>query len=885
MKSIDSDSIDKLDNKKLFKYLYEKNPLGIAIFDSKGNFIQANLSFIELWNLSSPPEIKKLNLFDHIKISSSNLQDLKGGKSIDFIGEISLREFGKLSGLDINQYGNKFLEININPIIENGKIRQFITYFGDITNQRTTEERLKENEIRFNTIIENSHEGVFIVDDDYRFIYVNKKLGEILGYPVKEIIGKDFRKFLTKSSEQKVVERYIRRQRGEEVEKIYEFDIRRSDGSTRRVRINSTITKNLKGGVKIVAQVVDITNHKKTERELKESEEKFEILGKQDLMTIVILQDDVIKYQNEHLGAGLGYSKAEMKDWTYKDFLKHIHPKDREFVITQASKKQKGDKDVINRYQFRIVTKEGDIAWREVFSKTFTYQGRPANLISLIDITERKKAEEQLKESEEKFRTIAEQHFMGILILQDYQIKYFNNRFLHITGYLRSEIESWEAEEFFKIIHPQDRVELKEKIYQKYMGEIEMIKNFEFRLVQKSGEIIWVEVFSKTIPYEGGEADLTSIIDITERKKAEQQLKESEEKFRNIFEAIPDLFFLVDSETRVIDYKGKREKLYLKPEEFLGKKMNELLPGDLGEKAKNAVERALETKEQEIIDYSLPINEIESFYEARLLYYGNNQVAIFIRDISQRKKAEQMIKEEVKRLKEIDDMRRDLISRVSHELKTPIMAISGATEYLLETYGDKLGDEPIDFLKMIDSNESRLEKLIENLLDISRINYQKIHLAKQKCNICTLIKEVCAEMEYLRRDRDLKINLDIPKNIELEVDKIRIEQVIMNLLSNAIKNTPPGGLIRLSVKKSKHYIQILVIDNGIGFTDEEIDKLFTQFGKIERYGKGLEYLDISGSGLGLYISKKIVEMHSGEITVESRGRDKGSTFKVYLPRD
>jgi PAS domain S-box-containing protein len=530
------------------------------------------------------------------------------------------------------------------------------------------------------------------------------------------------------------------------------------------------------------------------------------------------------------------------------------------------------------------VTKEGDIAWREVFSKTFTYRGRPANLISLIDITERKKAEEQLKESEEKFRTIAEQHFMGILILQDFQIKYFNNRFLRITGYKKDEIESWEAEEFFKIIHPQDRAELKKKIYQKYVGNIDMIKNFEFRLIQKSGEIIWVEIFSKTIPYKGEEADLTSVIDITERKKAEKQLKESEEKFRNIFEAIPDLFFLVDSSTKVIEYKGKPEKLYLPPEEFLGKKLTDLLPVALGKKAEIAIRRTTETREQQILDYSLPINNIDSYYEARLLYYGNDQVAIFIRDISQRKKAEQMIKEEVKRLKEIDDMRRDLISRVSHELKTPIMAISGATEYLLETYKNRLGEEPIHFLNMIDSNESRLEKLIENLLDISRINYQKIHLAKQKCNICSLIKDVSAEMEYLRRERDLEIQLDLPNELELEVDKIRIEQVIMNLLSNAIKNTPPGGLIRVSVNKSKHYIQIFVADEGIGFTDDEIDKLFTQFGKIERYGEGLEYLDISGSGLGLYISKKIVEMHNGEITVESKGRNKGSIFKVYLPR-
>jgi len=885
MKLIDNDSLDKLKKKEIINYLYNKNPLGIAIFDAKGDLIQANKSFIDVWNLSSPSEINKLSLFDHFEISSFKRRNVQNGKEINFITEIRLREFSKKSKLEIDQYGKKYFNIDLIPISKNKIISHYISYLEDITEKKVIENRLEENEIRFKTIVENSHEGILIVDENFHLIYANKKLGEILGYNVKEIIGQDFRKFLAEDSRNKVVNRYLKRQREEDVEKIYEFNIRKSDGEKRKIKITSTITNSLRDGIKTIAQVVDITERKKTERELKESEEKFKIISKQDLMSILILQDDEIKYQNEHLGNGLGYSKEVIKNWTFNEFLKHIHPEDKEFVLKQALKKQKGEKNVINRYQFRIITKSGEIAWREVFSQTITYQGRPADLISLIDITERKKAEQQLKESEEKFRTIAEQYFMGILILQDFNIKYFNNRFSQITGYSRAEIEKWRAQEFFKIIHPEDKESVKNTIFKKYRGEIEKIKKYEFRLVKKNGEIMWVEIFSKTITYEGAEADLTTMIDITERKKNQQKLKESEKKFRNIFEAIPDLFFLVDSESTILDYRGQPEKLYVPPEEFLGNKMIELLPDELGKRAANSIKKTIETKKQQLFEYTLKINDIKKYYEARLLFYSENQVAIFIRDISQRKKAEKMIKEEVKRLKEIDDMRRDLISRVSHELKTPIMAISGATEYLLETYHAKLESEPIRFLQMIDSNEKRLEKLIENLLDISRINYQKIQIAKQEVNLGSLIKNVCNEMKYLRKKRGLDIEFNIPPEIELNVDKIRIEQVIMNLLSNAIKNTPPGGLITISINKKKYYIEILISDTGIGFTDEEIDKLFTQFGKIERYGKGLEYLDISGSGLGLYISKKIVEMHDGEITVESKGRNKGSTFKVYLPKD
>jgi len=886
MKLGDIDRFNIINNPEVLRHLYNKSPLGIAIFNIKGNLIQANRNFRDIWNLYSPSELFKINILQHIEIPSLKLKKLKNKEEINFNTGISLREFEKKSQIKINQYGRKFIEFKIIPIeITETHGFHYLVYCEDITERNLTETRLEENETKFKTIIENSSEGIFIIDENYRFIYANKKLGEILRYPLKEIIGQDFRKFLTKDSLDKIVDHYIRRQRGENVEKRYEFNIKRSDGRIRRVRINSTATDDLHDEIKTFAQIVDITETKKTERELEESEEKFRILGEQALMSILILQDNEIKYFNKRLGESLGYSKNELKDWTFKKFIKHIHSDDREFALKQLEKNQSGKEDNIQRYQFRLKTKNGDIEWREVFSKPVPYNGKPADLISLIDITERKKAELKLKESEEQFRTIAEQHFMGIIILQDFQIKYFNNKFAEITGYSAEEINHWKANEFFKIIHPDDREYLRQIVYKKYKGEIKEVKNSEFRIIKKNDDIIWVEIFSKTIPYRGADADLTSFIDITDRKKAEEKLKESEQKFRGIFQAIPDLFFLVDSNSTVLEYRGQQDKLFLPPEEFLNKKLDEMLPNELRKKAIDAILRTIETKEPQLIEYNLEINNKIRYFEARLLYYSENKVAIFIREISQRKKAEEMIKEEVRRLKEIDDMRRDLISRVSHELKTPIMAISGATEYLLESYKEEFQKEQIEFLKMIDSNEKRLEKLIENLLDISRINYQKIQLSRQKYEISSLIKNLSNEMRYLLESRKLEIELNLPEKIEVIIDKVRIEQVFMNLISNAIKNTPPGGLIQISVETTKHYVEISVSDTGVGLTDNEIDKLFTQFGKIERYGKGLEFLDISGSGLGLYISKKIVEMHNGEITVESRGRNKGCTFTIHLPKN
>ena len=132
--------------------------------------------------------------------------------------------------------------------------------------------------------------------------------------------------------------------------------------------------------------------------------------------------------------------------------------------------------------------------------------------------------------------------------------------------------------------------------------------------------------------------------------------------------------------------------------------------------------------------------------------------------------------------------------------------------------------------------------------------------------------------------RSLSLNIDLPKELYIEVDKIRIEQVIINILLNAVKNTSKNGKIYISLEEHENYIYVTIKDTGVGFTKNEMELVFKKFGKIERYGMGLD-IDINGSGLGLYISKEIVDLHGGKIWVESKGRNKGSTFIVKLNRN
>ena len=242
-----------------------------------------------------------------------------------------------------------------------------------------------------------------------------------------------------------------------------------------------------------------------------------------------------------------------------------------------------------------------------------------------------------------------------------------------------------------------------------------------------------------------------------------------------------------------------------------------------------------------------------------------------------------MKKEEIQKLKELDQLRKDLISRVSHELKTPLVSVFASSELLLSVFKDKLGEEILELIQMIQKGGKRLNHLVNNLLDITKIEYKKFELDKESTNLTSVLQECSEEMRFLMKKRNLKLLLDLIPDCYVALDRLRIEQVITNLLLNAIKNTPPRGIITLSLSVMENWIEFSVKDTGIGLTEEEMGIIFTRFGKIERYEEDIEYIDIQGSGLGLFISKEIVNLHWGSIRAESEGRGKGSTFIVKLP--
>jgi signal transduction histidine kinase len=243
------------------------------------------------------------------------------------------------------------------------------------------------------------------------------------------------------------------------------------------------------------------------------------------------------------------------------------------------------------------------------------------------------------------------------------------------------------------------------------------------------------------------------------------------------------------------------------------------------------------------------------------------------KDITEKKRYE-------RRLKELDKMKSDFVSNVSHELRTPLTSIKGSVENMLDGLTGSLNEKQIRYLVRIKSNTDRLSRLINDLLDLSRIESGRVEVRPTRLPLTALAEEVAEHLKPLATEKLIRIEVPFPDpSATAWADRDKVTQVLVNLIGNAVKFTPQEGKVTVVLEKNDNdYVQISVADTGPGILPEEANKIFSKFYQVTNIAKQKP----RGSGLGLAISKALVEMHGGKIWVESEvGR--GSTFYFTLP--
>jgi len=235
----------------------------------------------------------------------------------------------------------------------------------------------------------------------------------------------------------------------------------------------------------------------------------------------------------------------------------------------------------------------------------------------------------------------------------------------------------------------------------------------------------------------------------------------------------------------------------------------------------------------------------------------------------------------VERLRELDRLKSSFLANMSHELRTPLNSISGFTQVLLEELDGPLTDEMQDDLGLIEKNAEHLLRLINEVLDMAKIEAGQMNIFMEPVNIHELLNDIQQTNEPLTRKNELTLELknNIPVDLMMMADSMRLQQVMINLIGNAIKFTKKGG-ITIDAEKEKDNILVRIIDTGIGIPPNNLDTIFEAFSQVD----SSTTRKAGGTGLGLPISRRFVEMHHGRLWAESTGiPGEGSTFVLELP--
>ncbi|MFX0133538.1 MAG: PAS domain S-box protein, partial [Candidatus Hodarchaeota archaeon] len=416
--------------------------------------------------------------------------------------------------------------------------------------RKKAEQQLKESEERYRSYIENFHGIAYHGRMNWVPLFFHGAVEEITGYKEEE--------FLTENpSWDQIIYEEDFNLIGETFENIRsipnfscerEYRIIRKDGEIRWVHeFIKNICNESGNPIMVEGTIYDITDSKEIELKLKESEEKFRIISEHFSLGIVIFQNGFVKYVNESAAKICGYSIKEILEWEQGEFQKLFHPEDLQLILERTKKILEGNKDTFDFYITRILTKSGQIRFVENYSKLISYENEFADLITIIDITDRKIAENKLKESEEKYRNLFENSPLAI-ILTDFTGKIIdcNDVSIQISGYNREDLIGTNFTEFLKF-QPKVLSRMKDRYNLHIRGK--NLPPVEFKTYRKDGSLIWVRLFTSVIEIDSLNMIQVIIQDISEQKFADKLLKESEEKFKRIFHSIPDLFFMVTEDT------------------------------------------------------------------------------------------------------------------------------------------------------------------------------------------------------------------------------------------------------------------------------------------------------------------------------------------------
>jgi PAS domain S-box-containing protein len=746
-------------------------------------------------------------------------------------------------------FNNELYECRIHPLINpEGKADFYLFSFiqaGEFLKENLQLRQSLQNSEKFRSAADSADEMIYIYDRELQLYYSNRKAENLPN--VAEYFDK-----------KEILARLNNHPR-------FSSDFETGGRYYNAVFINS--------GEDLISCFCRETTSEKSElKRIKDSEELLRnIFSGSEIILINVNKEGNIIYSNKFFRDNFDLIDTEFRSIIDKSFRENF-----ELPLTKTS-----------QVEIPVISHGSIKHYLFSFSPAYTTDGEFLYItITGTDITRMKENYSETAMYQDLFKKAAD----GIVILRNGRIFQFNRAFASLFGYTDEELLN--GKNITDLCPPGER----EKLYDQ-IREVELygagIERFEFSGKKLNGTEFYLSASFAPLNISGTTSLVMICRDVNERRRVQNAIRESEEKFRNLTENIDDFLYTYERVNNILKsvfYTASVEKITgYTHEDFLSDQrlmFKVIHPDDL-----SSVKRKLKTllrsriQNSEEMEFRI-INSNGNIVWVRnkiniIRDPGNRIEKIFglVSDITLRKKAEDELKRSTENLVKLNDAKDKFISIISHDLRTPFSSILGFTDLLL-TDEELSEEEKKQYAMYIQESSRSMLSLVNSLLDWTRLQTGRIKFEPEKFHVVTIIDEAIQVLSGSAFQKKIDIVNSVKEDLIVFADKGLLLQALSNLISNAIKFTKPGGRIEILAEQSKklRFLQLSVKDNGVGISEDNLQNLFRVETKYTSEGTAGE----KGSGLGLSLVKEIIEKHGGEIWVESIYKE-GSEFKFTIP--
>ncbi|MFB2918376.1 MULTISPECIES: PAS domain S-box protein [Aerosakkonema] len=748
----------------------------------------------------------------------------------------------------------------------------------DISDRKTLERELAFREAQLNVLFNSAPLGINIIDDRLRFVKVNESMAEINGVPISEHIGKTIGDILPRLAP--IVEPIYQQvlTTGQPILNLeVSGEVPLQPGAIRYWLASYFPIPNPENNATWVGTVVvDITERKLAEQALQKSEATNKAL-------IAAIPDLLIRmsrngtYLDFYAGSNFQIINPHQKREGVNlfDILPADRAQERLNYIQQAL-----ETDEIQTYEQQIVV-EGKLQHEE--TRIVPIEGDEV-LVIVRDITARKQAESALRQSESALAEAQKISHLGNWSFDIITQKIvWSEETFRIYGVDPSQLEP-SYQKLLEFTHPDDIKLIDGNV--KYA--IAEGKNYEheIRIFRPDGSMRYTLGKGQAVFDEAGQVVklFGTVQDITERKLAEQALQKSEATNRALIAAIPDLLVHMHRDGTYLDDFYAEEDFNILYSQQERKKITifDVLPAERAQKRFNYIQRAIKTGEVQTYEQELQIEDKLHYEETRIVPIQTDEVLLIVRDITARKQAEAELQKAKEAAEAANRAKSEFLANMSHEIRTPMNAILGFCDLLQNCITES---QPRFYLQSIAASGKTLLALINDILDLSKIEAGKLQLHYDPLNLRVLIQEICLIFSQKAQEKQLYLLSEIDENLPTAIlfDEVRLRQILFNVVGNALKFTESGS-IKISARSQTRIsentvcLEIAVADTGIGIPTDQQNSIFDAFLQVE----GQSTRKYGGTGLGLAIVKRLTQLLGGKVTLQTQ-LGHGSTFTFTFP--